>query len=40
MDLHNLGDVLHYEEPEHVALPVEAEPVSLRFIPPRLPSFV
>jgi bifunctional non-homologous end joining protein LigD len=38
IDLRNLGDVLHHEEPGHAPVPVDPEPVALRFIPPQLPS--
>jgi bifunctional non-homologous end joining protein LigD len=38
MDLRNLGDVLHHEDPGHAPLPEEVEPERLRFIPPQLPT--
>lgn len=37
MDLRNLGDVLHHEEPGHAPL-AASEPIALKFIPPQLPT--
>lgn len=37
VDVRNLGDVLHHEDPEHAPLS-PADSIALKFIPPQLPT--